>query len=176
MIFGMRMFLVSLEAGMTEDEVRARVVLAALHDLGVPYSWGGNDPLVDGGLDCSGAVLRWLRAGGIDLQDQTADRLHASLAAIGEGGVGDVAFYGRDGVATHVALVIAPDGLAVIGANGGGAPRRDETRSAYLDRMRAAGARVRIEDERMGGASYRRDLLGFGKIPFELATAGIAQG
>lgn len=160
---------------MNEDVVRGAVVLAALRDLGTPYVWGGNDPIVDGGLDCSGAVLRWLRVGGVDLRDQTADELRLTLSSRerGEVEVGDLAFYGG-GKATHVVLVIAPEGRAIVGANGGGAPREGESTEAreYRERMAACGARVRIEDQRLGGAWYRRDLLGFGRIPVGVAVAG----
>lgn len=155
-----------------EEEVRARVVRAALADLGVEYRWGGNDPETSGGLDCSGAALRWLRAGGIDLGgDMTADMIRLKLEAVDVPQVGDLAFYGdRDTRrATHVVLVLGPEGKAIIGANGGGPPMRSESPEKYSERMARQRASVRIEDFRQGGHKYRGDLLSCASLPVHLS-------
>ncbi len=51
------------------------VVSIARQWLGYPYKWGGNDPVVDGGVDCSGYVLWVLRKVGIEYADTTAQGL-----------------------------------------------------------------------------------------------------
>lgn len=154
---------------MKEQLVRDRVVAAALRDVGVPYRWAGNDPVKDGGLDCSGAVLRWMRAGGIHLQDMTAEDLRLKLPASISPLPGDLAFYGPMGKATHVVLVLTAGGKSIAGANGGGRPKPPETPAAYQARMDRARAGVHLEDHRRGGAGYRTDFLGFARLPVELA-------
>ena len=156
---------------MNESEIRGRIVLAALADVGVPYFWGGDDPRIDAGLDCSGAVLHWFRAGGIVLADTTAQGLRGMLDPTDQPIAGDLAFYGTDEKATHVVLVLSPGGTAIIGANGGTSPRQDEPAVAYQARMKMRNAMVNIEDKRKAGAGYRIDLLGYGRLPWETAAA-----
>jgi hypothetical protein len=53
--------------------------------VGEPYVYGGNDLDVDGGLDCSGAVLCGLREMGYDLPDFVADQILIQLTVQVEG-------------------------------------------------------------------------------------------
>lgn len=137
------------------------MVYRALRDLGVPYLWGGNDPP---GMDCSGAVLRWMEAGDVKIADTTAGELYARFKDVTVPEPGDLAFYGKPGKpATHVVMVLGTDGLAikVIGASGGGRPRKDETPELYEARMKLRRARVRIESSHL----YRHDFMGFKRPP-----------
>lgn len=138
---------------------RERVVAAALADVGVPYLWGGNEPK-DGGLDCSGAVLRWLNSVRTPpLPDMTAEMLRQRLPIALYPKVGDVAFYGKGGKASHVVLLLSAGGQSIVGANGGGKPLAKEKPPDYMARMARTYASVRIEDHRKGGMYYRSDLL-----------------
>lgn len=155
---------------MNEIEFRRRAVYEAVQLHGVPYFWGGNDPAKDGGLDCSGLVLLAWRRAGVDIDDRTAQSIRASMIVVPSSSFlrpGDVAFYGTTpDRASHVVLVLNAGGTLVIGANGGSSIKPNETRSDYQTRMKRLGAAVRIETR---GATYRPELLGFGRAPFELA-------
>jgi len=147
--------------------VRDLVVSIALDLAGTPYVWGGNHPIQDGGLDCSGFILHCLRDAGLDLPDTTADGLYTTLAPVDDAAdllPGDLAFYGKDR-ATHVVMVISTGGRVIIGASGGTRPRPGENLAAYTQRMRDRVACVRLEDTRRGGVDYRDDLLGFRRMP-----------
>lgn len=143
---------------------RELAIIAAVKDVGIPYVWGGNDPVKDGGLDCSGAVLRWLSFGGVLISDTTADGLRKMFPVSIKPRMGDLAFYGTV-KAVHVVMVMNDGASAVIGANGGGRPLVGEKLSEYQDRMVRKTASVRIEDHRKGGANFRSDLLDF-RSPF----------
>ena len=141
------------------------MVYQALRDLGVPYLWAGNEPP---GMDCSGAVLRWMRAGDVPINDTTAGELFARFNAVEVPEPGDLAFYGRIGrPATHVVMILGVDSgrdgdpiITVIGASGGGRPRKSETDTAYKIRMDQRGARVKV-----ARLTYRTDFLGFRRAP-----------
>lgn len=178
----------------SEFEVRQAIVSAALDDLFIPYRWAGNGPsdrgihpvqLSDGrvrwvpwpvlaapyvgGFDCSGGVLRWQRAGGAVLDDHTAAHMFDRSPVISKQQVqpGDLCFYGSSR-ATHVAMALTDQATAVIGANGGGAPRLKESFDEYAARMSRRNAMVRIEDHRVGGYDYRPHFLGFRRAPLPI--------
>ncbi len=153
---------------------RAKIIYNALSQIDLPYRWGGNDPEdpglnhdwyrwdgIPGGMDCSGFVLWAWRQAGVYFGEQTADQLYTNLKDTLEPLPGDLAFYGT-GQATHVVMILAPEGRLVVGANGGGRPKYHETAADYAKRMADAGARVRVERK---GYKYRPDFLGF-KTPF----------
>src|SRR3990167_10164431 len=93
---------------------------------------------------------------------------------------GDLAFYGGSGGVSHVVMLMSRGGRASIGANGGSASEmrsKNEPDAAYAARhaayvkaMADKQASVRIVDHRHGGALYRKDLLGYGRLPWELST------
>ena len=95
---------------MTRDPIDY-VIESALSTLGVPYIWGGNNPLQ--GLDCSGAVRWWLRAAGLTPSwDETSQGIYDRLTKHG-GRVepsaqrGYVLFFGKSVLSiTHVALAL----------------------------------------------------------------------
>jgi len=149
-----------------EELLRSRIVIIAMQDVGVPYQWGGNDPEKDGGLDCSGAVLRWWRSAGIAFPDMSAEVLRQRLAVTDTPKPGDLAFYSPDASnasANHVVMVLSPN--ACIGANGGTSPNPSETTSDYRSRMNAKMASVRLVDHRNGGLRYRGVFLDFRSCP-----------
>ena len=152
---------------MSASQLRKAIVFEALQLVGVPYWWAGNDPAKDAGLDCSGFVLLALRRAGVSFPDMTARDLFVRCAEVEETDVlaGDLAVYGTRERITHVVLVIAPQGKAIVGANGGGPRRQNEAGSDYQARMARVQASVRLEDHRRGGARYRGDLVAYGRLP-----------
>lgn len=88
--------------------------------VNLPYRWGGDDSIK--GYDCSGEVCELLKAVGVlpNESDLTADNLmrYFKNQIIKTPQEGCLVFYGKDGIATHVAYCI--NGLIQIGANGGG--------------------------------------------------------
>jgi cell wall-associated NlpC family hydrolase len=92
----------------------------ALHFIGIPYLWGGDDPI--GGFDCSGFVLEVLQAVGcvpmgIDLTaDDLWRRFQAKETPIARAGCLVLWFTGER--ATHVELAL--DEHLTVGAAGGG--------------------------------------------------------
>ncbi len=96
----------------------------ALHFIGQPYRWGGDDPIH--GFDCSGLVVEILTAAGIlpHRWDGTASQLLATLKALGAPTIpmvkaGAVVFFrNAEGNVIHVELGLP--GLLLLGASGGG--------------------------------------------------------
>lgn len=73
--------------------------------LGVPYLWGGGSWE---GLDCSGFVQLCCRAAGRTIP-RDADQQYMSMPHIlarGDLSAGDLIFFARDGLITHVALML----------------------------------------------------------------------
>ena len=101
----------------------------AMRHVGLPYLWGGDDPLR--GYDCSGFVQELLMASGIDpIGDQTAQGLYEWFYArhVSRGAqLGALAFYGGDRV-THVAWCLS-DRL-IIEAGGGGSHTKNKEDAA----------------------------------------------
>lgn len=101
--------------------LRAMAVDYAKHFIGVPYRWGGDDPLA--GFDCSGFVVEVLQAVGrlAHGRDYTANDLWTIFKPfqVERGYGGCLAFwFDENGRAKHVELMI--DNEFVIGASGGG--------------------------------------------------------
>ena len=100
---------------------RARVIRAALDQVGWPYIWGG-DNHSDGGFDCSGLVdYAYARAGMALPGRPTAAVLFSMSTAVARDRLqpGDLAFlYTRRRAPYHVALY-AGDGLVVVAPQAG---------------------------------------------------------
>lgn len=96
------------------------VLAVALSQLGVPYKWGGSNPI--DGFDCSGYVQWILRGCGIaPPKDMTAQQLYDFYQGNAEQNtfkIGSLAFYGQSVVKiTHVGMMLDP--YRVIEAAGG---------------------------------------------------------
>lgn len=121
----------------------------ALSFLGIPYQWGGNNPLT--GLDCSGLVCEILKGVGAvpHSADLTSQQLFNHLGA-GQNvtpQTGAIAFYGESiSHITHVAFCIN-DRLVVEAGSGG----RDVVN---ISEAQSRGAVVRIRP-----LKYRKDLV-----------------
>lgn len=73
------------------------LVAYAFQFVGVPYKYGGNNPLT--GMDCSAYVGSVLRAGGVLQHDYSAQGLFDYLSIhglSGKVGTGSVVFFGQD--------------------------------------------------------------------------------
>ena len=97
--------------------------LYALQFAGLPYIWGGDDPIL--GFDCSGFAQEILLAFGAHPNpptDLTAQGLYDALSKTGQYNstlVGALAFYGKSHLnITHVAVIIGNN--LIIEAGGGG--------------------------------------------------------
>ena len=130
-------------------------VLRLLEAWGVPYYWGGDSKTwPPGPVDCSGFAQAALRDLGLlhpSQPDRTADGLRHVCDVIDPSAatVGDLAFYGRSGKATHV--VVCLGGGATLGANGGGRNTKGDDPRAF----------VQVQPIR-----YRADLLCVGRPQF----------
>jgi cell wall-associated NlpC family hydrolase len=100
---------------------RARVISAALGQVGWPYIWGG-DARADGGFDCSGLVDYAYDRAGLTLPGRpTAAVLWRMSTPVGRARLqpGDLAFlYSRHRAPYHVALYVG-DGLVVVAPHTG---------------------------------------------------------
>lgn len=100
------------------------IVQYAMRFVGLPYRWGGDDPLE--GFDCSGFVIEILAAFGFKLPDQNAAALYIwskTNQHRNEIRAGSLAFFGQEGNITHVGLCINSD--LMIEAGGGGSKTVD---------------------------------------------------
>jgi cell wall-associated NlpC family hydrolase len=121
----------------------------ALRFVGLPYRWGGDDPI--NGFDCSGLVQELLASVGMDPPgDQNAQGLFEHFLPSSHRevrGAGALAFYGiTPEKITHVAMFIDHD--TVIEAGGGG--------SKTLTREDAAAQNAFI---RLRPYNHRKDLV-----------------
>lgn len=116
-----------------------RLVDYALSFVGLPYRWGGDDPIL--GFDCSGFVQEILASVGEDPKgDQNAHSLFLHFKRYGTiqkgniSGEGDLAFFGTQSRVTHIAFCI--DKYRMVEAGGGGSlirTREDaEIKNAYV--------------------------------------------
>lgn len=118
--------------------------------LGLPYRWGGDDPMT--GFDCSGFVIELLKSVGILPVgfDTTADGLWKMYRdrEVGRPRDGCLVFYGKDGYASHVEYCI--NGLLSIGASGG--------RSTTTDLPAAVKQNAYIK---VRPTCHRKDVIGY---------------
>ena len=89
--------------------------------LGLPYHWGGDDPIR--GFDCSGLVIEVLKSVGLlpPNYDTTANGLYIRYASkvVAQGYAGCLLFwFNSQMIATHIELMV--DDYHAIGASGGG--------------------------------------------------------
>lgn len=123
----------------------------ALSFLGLPYKWGGDDPIE--GYDCSGFVQELLSSVGLDPKyDQTAQALYDHFYNDGiysGSSFGALVFYGS-GIKkiSHVAFALSE--TLMIEAGGGGSSTHNKDDAAQ------ANAYIRIRP-----IDSRKDLIGF---------------
>jgi len=119
----------------------------ALKFVGVPYKWGGSNPMT--GFDCSGLVQFILQSVGADPKgDQNAQGLHDILLL--QGGLnithyraGAISFYGKTPSSiSHVAFCLNAN--QIVEAGGGDSTTVNEAEAAKRD----ACVRVRTTDAR----------------------------
>lgn len=127
----------------------------ALSHLGLPYRWGGDDPLQ--GYDCSGLVVELLKSTGIlpHKFDTTAQGLYNKYEAdrVKVPQFGALAFYGSKGKITHVSFCLSK--TECIEAGGGGSRTKTPEDAAKHN------AYIRIRP-----IKYRNDLVGYALPPY----------
>jgi len=126
----------------------------ALSFLGLPYRWGGDDPV--NGVDCSGLCIELLQSVGVfpHGQDTTAAGLKSLFDSYkkSEGSFGALVFFGSSGV-THVGFCL--NDKLMVEAGGGGSRTKTREDAAVQN------AYVRIRPIRT-----RSDLVGFVMPPY----------
>lgn len=126
----------------------------AMSLVGLPYRWGGDDPIK--GFDCSGLAIELLISQGIlpHRFDATAQNLWERFSdrrfgkPVIDAKFGALAFYGDNKGVKHVGFLI--DTYRIIEAGGGGS----STTSTEIAALQNAFVRIRPAD-------YRSDFLGF---------------
>jgi len=102
----------------------------AMSFLGIPYRWGGDDPM--SGFDCSGLCQEILAIVGMDPPlDQTANALyqHFRLHGVEQWGFGALAFFGDVSLRmTHVGFCLNNE--IMLEAGGGGSATKTEKDAA----------------------------------------------
>jgi cell wall-associated NlpC family hydrolase len=101
--------------------LRASAVDYIKRFIGLPYIWGGDDPLA--GFDCSGLIIEVLQAVGLlaNGSDYTAAQLYEKFEAgalPNHGYAGCLVFWYYGEAIIHVEMMI--DDLHTVGASGGG--------------------------------------------------------
>jgi gamma-D-glutamyl-L-lysine dipeptidyl-peptidase len=87
------------------DNVREKIVSAALRFLNIPYLWGGKNPF---GMDCSGLTQTVFRLFGrkIPRDARQQAKLGHTVNFVDEAGIGDVAFFdNEEGEITHTGIM-----------------------------------------------------------------------
>jgi cell wall-associated NlpC family hydrolase len=107
-----------------ERQRKAAVLyLEELMRMGLPYMWGGDDPI--GGFDCSGQIVEILQSVGKMKhgQDATAHDLYLKYKpqTVEAGNAGCLVFWLKNGRATHIEMMA--NNWQTIGASGGGRPQ-----------------------------------------------------
>lgn len=103
--------------------LRSKAVEYIQHFIGLPYAWGGDDPLA--GFDCSGLIVEVLQAVGVipHNSDYTAAALYERFGegAVDRGYAGCLVFWYGSNLSetiTHVEMMV--DDFHTVGASGGG--------------------------------------------------------
>lgn len=96
--------------------------------LGLPYIWGGDDPVV--GFDCSGLCVEVLKGVGMLPRDGDwgAAALYEKFPKVPVPEAGCLVFYGRFGIVEHVEWCYSDK--HAIGASGGGSGTPDAVTAA----------------------------------------------
>jgi len=121
------------------ENLRKKSIKYLWHLLGVPYLWGGDDPIA--GFDCSGLIHEVLQSVGLEPHDadSTAHDLYLKFIdyKVDKPYAGCLVFWFRDGRAIHVEVLI--DDSLVIGSSGGSSSvksLRDAIRQNAFVKMR----------------------------------------
>lgn len=137
-------------AAVIEDPSKLLLERYAMEHVGLPYRWGGDDPVH--GYDCSGLVLELLKSVGVvePSFDTTAEGLYNMFKAehTEKSGFGVLAFYGSQRGINHVAFCL--NERECIEAGGGTHVVTSDDSAARNN------AFIRIRPIR-----YRKDFVGF---------------
>lgn len=119
----------------------------AMRHVGLPYRWGGDDPL--DGYDCSGFVIELLQSVGVfpHGKDATAHDLFNLCRPTSGASFGALCFYGSQKKITHVGFCL--DANSMLEAGGG------DSRTISIENATKQNAYIRIRP-----ISFRRDLVG----------------
>lgn len=108
----------------------------AMSHVGLPYRWGGDDPL--GGFDCSGLVIELLKSQGVFPKhyDNTAEGIRGddNIMEIHEPKFGALVFFGRKSKATHVGFCLNNHVMLEAGGGGSNTTNKDvaEKQNAFI--------------------------------------------
>jgi cell wall-associated NlpC family hydrolase len=124
--------------------------LNAMNQLGLPYIWGAQNPLI--GFDCSGLVVFLLRSAGVIRDDMSAHGLYETLLKSGfisAPQLGAISFYGSKTKVTHCGFCL--DDYWQVEAHG---DRSCVTKEDAKNFRSGEGAYVRLSQ-----VNYRKDLV-----------------
>lgn len=130
------------------EELRNRAMIEGVKCLYVPYIWGGNDPVLDGGLDCSGFLGYVFRKIGLLPSgfDDTAQGYYSRWPVVKKPYKGCVAFYGKHAAHITHCMLVVNSGVCM------GAVRGNSWMTT-VERARLRDARIDIRS-----IDYRKDL------------------
>ncbi len=124
------------------DNIRGKIVSAALRFLNIPYLWGGKNPF---GMDCSGLTQIVFRLFGkkIPRDARQQARLGRTVNFVDEAGTGDIAFFdNKEGEIVHAGIISGNQ--RIIHASGCVRHDRIDQQGIYNDKLDKYTHRLRI--------------------------------
>lgn len=139
-----------------DENPRKIVIWRAFSLIDTPYIWGGNDPMQ--GFDCSGLGHEVLQTAGLEERgfDSTAHDIYLyylsqnRIKEIEDRLPGDLVFWLKDSIATHMAILVSRNFIVHAGSGGSDIKTIQDAidKNAYVrpDKLNYPGQNYRIID------------------------------